>query len=60
MHHIYEHFLRTDKGDQFSYKDILEFMEAHPEIKSINQKYTRNEGLEKSIKEDRIVDINNL
>ena len=60
VHHIYEHFLRTDKGDQFSYKDILEFMEAHPEIKSINQKYTRNEGLEKSIKEDRIVDINNL
>ena len=59
VHHIYEYFLKTNKGDQFTFKDILEFMEAHPEIKRINQKYTRNEGLEKSIKEDRIVYINN-
>ncbi len=59
VHHIYKHFMESDKGDQFTYKDVLEFMEAHPEIKNINQKYTRNEGLEKSIKEDRIVDINN-
>lgn len=53
---IYEHFLNeTDKGDNFNYKDILDFMEAHPEIKAINAMYTRNEGLVKSISEDHIV-----
>lgn len=53
---IYEHFLNeTDKGDNFNYKDILDFMEAHPEIKAINAMYTRNEGLAKSISEDHIV-----
>lgn len=54
---IYEHFLNTDLKDGFCYKDILTFMENHPEIESINKMYTRNEGLKKSIEEDRIVDI---
>lgn len=57
--HIYEFFLGSEKGDGFNYKDILAFMENHPEIKKINQKYTRNEGLEKSIREDHIVDNDN-
>lgn len=56
---IYHFFLSTEKGDNFSYKDILAFMDDHPDVKQINQKYTRNEGLEKSIREDHIVDINN-
>ena len=55
---IYQFFLSTEKGDNFSYKDILAFMGDHPDVKQINQKYTRNEGLEKSIREDHIVDIN--
>ncbi len=59
VHHIYEHFLNTDLNDRFTYKDILDFMNEHPEIKCINQMYSRNEGLEKSIKEDHIVDIKN-
>lgn len=55
---IYSHFLETDLKDNFTYKDILEFMKAHPEIGEINKMYTRNEGLEKSIREDHIVDTN--
>ena len=54
---IYEHFLATEKKDEFSYKDILGFMSEHPEIKEINKMFTRNEGLAKSIQEDRIVNI---
>lgn len=57
---IYKHFLNTDLGDKFSYKDILSFMEEHPEIKEINKKYSRNEGLKKSIQEDRVVDNTNM
>ena len=53
---IYEYFMKSDKGDGFTYKDVLLFMEEHPEVKKLNQQYTRNEGLEKSIKEDHIVD----
>ena len=56
---IYAHFLNTDLKDSFTYKDILEFLKDHPEVAEINKKYTRNEGLEKSIREDHIVDIDN-
>ena len=56
---IYSHFMSTDLKDNFTYKDILEFMKDHPEVAEINKKYTRNERLEKSIREDHIVDINN-
>ena len=52
---IYEHFLSTDKKENFGYQDILAYMEEHPEIRQINSKYVRNEGLQKSIKEDHII-----
>lgn len=55
--HIYQHFLNDVGTEQFGYRDILEYLNAHPEIKMINAMYTRNEGLEKSIREDRIVNI---
>ena len=52
---IYEHFeLKEGKAD-FGYKDVLGFLDENPKIFSLNQKYKRNEGLEKSIKEDCIV-----
>ena len=53
---IYEYFLNTEKNETFGFKDVLAFLETHPEIKAINKQFTRNEGLEKSIKEDHIVD----
>lgn len=56
---IYSHFLQTDLKDSFTYKDILSYLSEHPEVVAINKNYTRNEGLEKSMREDHIVDINN-
>lgn len=52
---IYEHFINTDLADDFSYKDILAFLNDNPDIKEINKMYARNEGLQKSIKEDHVV-----
>lgn len=52
---IYGHFVEECHREDFGYKDILAFLDKNPEIMAINQKYTRNEGLEKSIREDRIV-----
>jgi spore coat polysaccharide biosynthesis protein SpsF (cytidylyltransferase family) len=56
VEHIYRHFLSTDKGDEFTYTDILDFMKENPDVKKINERFTRNEGLEKSIREDHIVE----
>ena len=52
---IYEHFINELGTEVFGYKDILNYLSSHPEVEEINKKYARNEGLEKSIKEDRIV-----
>lgn len=49
---VYKHFApRTD----FSMEEIYQFLHKHPEIRKLNQKYTRNEGLLKSLAEDKIV-----
>lgn len=53
---IYEHFINELYTENFGYKDILNYLNKNPEIRNINRKYTRNEGLEKSIREDRIVE----
>ncbi len=53
---IYEHFLKEENNEDFTYKEIIEYLEKHPEIKDLNKMYTRNEGLAKSIKEDVIID----
>ena len=53
---VYEHFETELKRDDFGYRDILDFLNAHPEITVLNSQYTRNEGLAKSIREDRIVE----
>ena len=54
---LYEYFLNSDIGDAFNYKDILAYLEENPEIKAINSMYARNEGLQKSIKEDHIISL---
>jgi len=54
---VYEHFEVELHKEDFGYRDIIEFLERNPEIMALNQKYTRNEGVAKSIKEDRIVDV---
>lgn len=57
---IYKHFLEIG-NEKFNYQEILDFLEHHPEIEEINARFTRNEGLAKSIRENHIVvnaDIN--
>ncbi|MBR5420281.1 MAG: glycosyltransferase family protein [Lachnospiraceae bacterium] len=54
---IFHHFVVECGNEYFGYRDILEYMKEHPELKEINAKYTRDEGLAKSIREDRIVEI---
>lgn len=56
---IYEHFIVEKKNEDFGYRDILEYIDEHPEVKAINSKYTRDEGLQKSIAEDKIIDLKN-
>lgn len=49
---VYEHFLpRMD----FSMEEIYAFLSKHPEIRGINQGLIRNEGLLKSLADDRVV-----
>ena len=49
---VYKHFApRTD----FSMKEIYDYLNANPQIREINQKFVRNEGLIKSLKNDKIV-----
>ncbi len=57
---VYEHFELGEKSEHFGYRDILTFLEQCPEIMNLNKKYTRNEGLAKSIKEDHLVKIIDL
>lgn len=52
---IYEYFSTSNVGMDFGYEDILNYLNEHPEVAEINKKFTRNEGLEKSIREDHIV-----
>lgn len=51
---IYDHFLNDLGQEDFSYLDILDFLGKHPQIQAVNGQYRRNEGLEKSVREDRI------
>ncbi|MBI5625570.1 MAG: glycosyltransferase family protein [Elusimicrobia bacterium] len=40
-------------GQAFGLKEVLTFLEAHPELETINSGIRRNEGLLKSLEEDR-------
>lgn len=52
---IYRHFLQEMHQEQFGYQDILAYLQQNPELAKINQKFQRNEGLQKSIEGDKIV-----
>ncbi len=45
---IYAHF----KNREFYTKDILDFLDMHPNLRNLNAKYARNEGLAKSLAND--------
>ncbi len=51
---IYENFISQGK-EYFITEDILEFLAENPELEIINAKYRRNEGLLKSMANDKLV-----
>lgn len=52
---IYEHF-----GDgKFYTRDIVKYLDANPDLRKINGSFGRNEGLEKSLREDGIAEVKN-
>lgn len=54
---VYDHFVKQLHKDYFGYRDILDYLNDNPEIRKINSKYTRNEGLTKSIRNDKNIEI---
>ncbi len=53
---IYRYFVSLGKED-FVTEDVLAFLKEHPEIEEINGMIQRNEGLAKSIREDKVIGI---
>lgn len=51
---IYEYFIQKGKPD-FVTEDILKFLQENPELEKLNADIGRNEGLAKSLREDKIV-----
>ena len=49
---VYRHF---SPNVDFSLKDIYDYLQSHPEIRDINQGFVRNEGLQISLANDKIV-----
>ena len=56
VEHIYSYFLNKPDGESFGYREVLDFINQHPEIRKINQVFKRNEGLEKSLRDNHIID----
>jgi len=54
IRHIYRNLYR--KNPAFGVGEILEFLAGHPELEEINKHISRNEGYQKSLKEDKILD----
>lgn len=52
---VYQHFLEQ-KNIDFSYQDILELFGQYPELYDKNKKFSRNEGLKRSLKNDVVFD----
>ncbi|MCI9545817.1 MAG: spore coat protein [Lachnospiraceae bacterium] len=51
---IYDYFISRGKED-FVTEDILDFLERNPQIESLNAKFMRNEGLRKSLANDKVL-----
>ena len=54
------HVGHKNAKEDFGYKEILEYLSLHPEISEKNKRFQRNEGLQKSINEDRVVNVVDL
>ncbi|MDD3068190.1 MAG: glycosyltransferase family protein [Acholeplasmataceae bacterium] len=47
------------KNPEFRMKNVLDILNEHPDFRSINNDSSRNEGLIKSLKNDKVVDVKN-
>lgn len=56
---IYGHFIDAGKED-FTTEDILRFLEENPKLEDINSMIGRNEGLQKSLKDDYKMDLHEV
>lgn len=52
---IFEHFSSEGHLDSFGIKEIREYLDDNPQLREINSKFARNEGLAKSLREDGIM-----
>ena len=52
---IYGHFVASGDDALFSYGDVIGFLDERPNLRKINDRFARNEGLAKSLREDRTV-----
>jgi spore coat polysaccharide biosynthesis protein SpsF (cytidylyltransferase family) len=48
---VFEHFDRVKKNN-FNYIDILNYLKSNPELEKVNARFSRNEGLAKSLAND--------
>lgn len=51
-------FLHLSDKSVFGYRDVVELLESRPELEMINAGFVRNEGMEKSLKQDRLDMLN--
>lgn len=51
---IYAHFADAGRED-FGYEDVLAFLDANPGLRGLNSRFSRNEGLARSLREDHVV-----
>lgn len=56
---VYQYFSEKKQKD-FLTRDILYFLQEHPEVRKINSGFIRNEGLKISLENDHFVDIEAL
>lgn len=54
---VYKHFVDDLGKEDFVTEDILAFLAEHPEIERINANIMRNEGLVKSLANDKVVSV---
>jgi spore coat polysaccharide biosynthesis protein SpsF len=48
------------KNPLFGMEEILTFIDEKPEIERINENIVRNEGYKKSVREDRLLNLDNI
>ena len=54
---VYRHFANLSKADDFNTAEVLEFLNENPELEQLNAHIDRFEGLKKSLKSDKQLEL---